>query len=64
MHPGLHSYETLRGEVDARYTLRWSEWRPYLYRWLDDPQSKQLEEELIAARAIQPIGFRYIGVAR
>ncbi|MFL6029464.1 MAG: class I SAM-dependent methyltransferase [Gaiellaceae bacterium] len=61
-HSGLHPYETLRAEVDARYLERHFEWRPYFYRWLDGPASEALEESLIAAGAIRPIGFRYAGV--
>jgi methyltransferase family protein len=63
-HPGLHSYETLRAAVDERYEERLSEWRPYLYRWLEGPASESLEAALIAAGAIRPIGFRYAGVRR
>ena len=63
-HPGLHPYETLRAAVDERYEERLSEWRPYLYRWLEGPASESLEAALIAAGAIRPIGFRYAGVRR
>jgi hypothetical protein len=63
-HPNLHPYETLRGEIDVRYAERYSEWRPYFYRWLDDVETEQLERELIAAGAIRPIGFWYTGVVR
>jgi hypothetical protein len=61
-HADLHPYETLRAEVDARFEERHFEWRPYFYRWLDGPASEALEESLIAAGAIRPIGFRYAGV--
>jgi hypothetical protein len=63
-HPDLHPYETLRAEVDARYDERHFEWRPYFYRWLGGPASESLEEGLIEAGAIRPIGFRYAGVRR
>jgi hypothetical protein len=63
-HPDLHPYETLRAEVDVRYDQRHFEWRPYFYRWLGGPASQSLEEGLIAAEAIRPIGFRYAGVRR
>jgi hypothetical protein len=62
-HSDLHSYETLRSELDARYEERHFEWRPYFYRWLEGPASESLEESLIAAGAIRPIGFRYAGVS-
>ena len=60
LHSDLHPYEVLRGEIDARYVERYSEWRPYLYRWLE-PEDEQVEGRLIAAGAIRPIGFRYSG---
>jgi Methyltransferase domain len=63
-HSGLHSFETVRREIDARYEERASEWRPYLYRWLDGPATEALESALIDAGAIRPIGFRYAGVRR
>ena len=63
-HEGLHPYETLRAEVDARYDERYFEWRPYFYRWLDGPASEELEAALIGAGAIRPIGFRYVGRTR
>ncbi len=63
-HPDLHPYETLRGELDARFEERHFEWRPYFYRWLRGPATESLEEGLIAARAIRPIGWRYTGVTR
>ena len=61
-HTGLHTYEVLRAEVDARYDERHFEWRPYLYRWLGGPATESLEAGLIQAGAIRPVGFRYAGV--
>lgn len=63
-HPDLHSYETLRRELDSRYEPGHFERRPYLYRWLRDPATRALEEAAIAAGTIQPIGWRYAGVRR
>jgi SAM-dependent methyltransferase len=63
-HRDLHPYETLRAEVDARYEERHFEWRPFFYRWLEGPASEGLEEGLIAAGAIRPIGFHWAGVRR
>jgi SAM-dependent methyltransferase len=60
-HRDLHTYETLRAEIDARYELRHFEWRPYFYRWLEGPATEELEAGLIAAGAIRPIGFLYAG---
>jgi hypothetical protein len=62
-HSDLHSYETLRAELDARYEERHFEWRAYFYRWLEGPASESLEDSLIAAGAIRSIGFRYAGVS-
>ena len=61
-HSDLHPYETLRAEIDARYDELHFEWRPYFYRWLGGPATESLEQGLIDAGAIRPIGFRYAGV--
>jgi hypothetical protein len=61
-YAGLHPYETLRAAIDARYDELDFEWRPYFYRWLDGPVTESLEQGLIDAGAIRPIGFRYAGV--
>lgn len=58
----LHPSALLRRELSMRFEERYFEWRPWLYRWLDGPASEQLEQTLLDARAIQPIGFRWIGV--
>jgi len=63
-HSELHTYETLRAEIDARYDERHFEWRPYFYLWLEGPATESLEAGLIAAGAIRPIGLRYAGVSR
>ena len=63
-HAGLHPYETLRDEIDKRYEERHFEWRPYFYRWLEGPASEALEQGLIDAGAIRPIGFRWSVVRR
>jgi hypothetical protein len=63
-HEDIHPYETLRSELDARYNERYSERRPYLYRWLEGPATESLETTLIEAGAIRPIGFRYAGMRR
>jgi len=63
-HAGLHPYETLRAEIAERYEERHFEWRPYFYRWLEGPATEALEQGLIDARAIRPIGFRWSGVRR
>lgn len=63
-HTDLHPFETLRAELAARYDERLFEWRPYFYRWLGGPATEQLEQGLIDADAIRPIGFRYAGVSK
>jgi SAM-dependent methyltransferase len=63
-HSDLHTYETLRAELDARYETEVFEWQPYFHYWLDDRSTQPLEEEMIAAGAIRPIGYRYVGRIR
>lgn len=63
-HAGLHPYDALRRELDARYEERDFRWGPYLHRWLRDPVTKEREEAMIAAGALQPIGFRYTGTPK
>jgi hypothetical protein len=62
-HRGLHSYETMRAELDAHYLERDFRWGPYFYRWLRSPETKESEEALIAVGTLKPIGYRYVGVA-
>jgi len=59
----LHPSELLRRELSTRFEERLYEDRPYLYRWLAGPASEQLEAGLVAAGAIRPIGFRWVGVS-
>ncbi len=63
-HDDLHPSELVRSEASARFTEMHFEQRPYLYRWLDGPASEALEQALLDAAAIQPIGFRWVGVRR
>ena len=58
----LHPSELLLRELRRRFEQRLYEDRAYLYRWLDGPASEPLEQALIDAGAIQPIGFRWVGV--
>jgi hypothetical protein len=57
----LHPSDVLRRELGARFRQRLYEDRPYLYRWLAGPATESLEEALIEAGAIRPIGFRWVG---
>ena len=61
-HAGLHGFDVLRRELDARYEERAFEWTPYLYRYLGGPATEELERSLIAADAISALGFRYLGI--
>jgi hypothetical protein len=63
-HVDLHRSDVLRRELAARFQERHFEWRPYLYRWLAGPATESLEETLIGAGAIRPLGFRWVGVSR
>jgi Methyltransferase domain len=61
-HRGLHPSGVLLRELGARFEQRFYEDRPYLYRWLAGPATESLEQALVDADAIRPIGFRWIGV--
>jgi hypothetical protein len=63
-HVDLHPSHVLRSELAARYDERHFEWRPWLYRWLAGPATEPLEETLLAAAAIKPLGFRWVGLSR
>jgi SAM-dependent methyltransferase len=45
-HEGLHGYDSMRAELDARFEERFFEWRPYPTDGED----------------VQGLGFRYVGV--
>ena len=63
-HVGLHGFEALRAEVDARFEERAFVRTPFLHRLLGGVATEVLEQALIDAGAIQALGFRYAGVAR
>jgi hypothetical protein len=63
-HMDLHPSDVLRRELAARYDVRHFEWRPYLYRWLGGPATQALEQGLLDAKAIRPLGCRWVGVSR
>jgi SAM-dependent methyltransferase len=60
-HAGLHGYQAMRRELDARFEQRYFAWTAYLYRYLGGPATKELEQGLIDAGAINALGFRYAG---
>jgi ubiquinone/menaquinone biosynthesis C-methylase UbiE len=47
-HEGLHTYEVMRPELDARFEVRFFEWRSYP----------------AGGRDVPGLGFRYVGVPR
>lgn len=62
-HLGLHGFEALRTAVDARFEEREFMRMPFFYRQLGGVATEVLEQALIDAGAIEPLGFRYAGVA-
>jgi hypothetical protein len=63
-HAGLHPSNILLGALREHYRELVYEQLPYLYRWLGGVTTEGLEEALIAAEAIRPIGWRWVGKAR
>lgn len=60
----VHRFATLRAALDAHFEECLFERVPYLWHYLDGPATLPLEETLISAGAIQPIGFRFVGIPR
>jgi SAM-dependent methyltransferase len=63
-HVGLHGYEAMRAELDARFDERVFEWIPYLHRLLAGAVDEALERRLIEQCTIKATGFRYVGARR
>ena len=63
-HVGVHGFEVLRTEVDARFDERAFVRVPFLHRLLGGVATEVLEQALVDAGAIQALAFRYAGVAR
>lgn len=63
-HLGLHGYEALRRALDEHFEERALARLPYLHRLLAGVSSAVLEQALVDADAIRPLGFRYAGLAR
>lgn len=63
-HEGLHGYDALRRELDARFEEVSFEWRPYLYRYDEVEITEEDERRLIAEGAIAALGLRYVGQVR
>jgi SAM-dependent methyltransferase len=63
-HLGIHGYQALRRELDARFEELGFVRTPFLYRVLGGVATEVLEQALIDVGAIKPLGFRWAGVAR
>ena len=63
-HLGLHGFEALRAAVGARFEERAFVRTPFLHRLLGGVATEVLEQALVDAGAVQPLGFRYAGVVR
>jgi Methyltransferase domain len=57
-HADLHPSGHVRAALRERFGEDVYEERPYLYRWLKESGVEAREQELIEARAIQPLGYR------
>jgi hypothetical protein len=62
-HPDVHPSHVLLATLRARYRETLYEPGPYLYRWLGGVATEKLEETLIGAGAIEPIGWRWVGTS-
>jgi SAM-dependent methyltransferase len=58
----VHRFEPLRAALDEHFEEVAFEWVPYLWHYLGGPATLELEESLIAVGAIQPLGWRYVGI--
>jgi SAM-dependent methyltransferase len=63
-HSDLHESATLLAALEERYERRSLEWVPYLYRWLRGPATMPLEQTLVDAGLIRPVGYRFVGERR
>jgi SAM-dependent methyltransferase len=60
-HTGLHGYDTMRSELDRRFSESFFTLRPNLYRYAEVRADEQSEQALIDAGGINALGFRYVG---
>ena len=60
-HDGLHTYDTMRRELDERFRERSFAWLPYLHRDAKADIEEIEERLLIEEGTIQATGFRYVG---
>lgn len=59
----MHTYRQMRRALDRRFTTSFFAWTPYLHDYLRVTREPN-ERRLIQARAIEPVGFRYVGRRR
>ena len=62
-HLGLHGYDAMRAALAARFAEVTFERTPFLHRLLGGPATLALEQALVGADAIRPLGFRYVGAS-
>jgi SAM-dependent methyltransferase len=60
-HAGLHGYDTMRTELDRRFSESFFILRPNLYRYPEVRADEQSEQAVIDAGGINALGFRYVG---
>jgi SAM-dependent methyltransferase len=61
-HVGIHGEQALLRELAERFEERAFERTPFLYRLLGGGTTEVLEQSLVDAGAIRPLGFRWAGV--
>lgn len=63
-HVSVTPSDVLLAAVRSRFDEQVSEDVPYLWRYLGGVASAELEESLVSMGAIQPLGFRFVGMPR
>lgn len=63
-HVGVHPFRTLRAAFAAHFDELDFASAPHLFRKLAGVSTEVLEEALVEAGAIRPLGFRFAGVVR
>jgi SAM-dependent methyltransferase len=60
-HRGLHSGRAVLAALDRRFDRLRFDWVPYIARMLRQPDAEADEARAIAAKTVDPVGFRWIG---
>jgi SAM-dependent methyltransferase len=58
---GIHTYATMRAELDRRFSERYFAWVPYFCHELRSAAPEAVEQKLIDAGTIRATGFLYVG---